>query len=473
MKIEPHWPSVDRSQFPLPPGPPELPIVGQAIRYVREPIELMQETASYGDLATMSVKPWLIYLVNHPDIIHDVLVTNHQDVGRWRNAEAFKFLMGEGLVTSDEPLHLRQRRLMQPQFHRKMIEDYCTIMAQCASRHSQNWSDGSRIDMVQEMSELTLSIVVKTLFSSEIPEEIQRIGTAFEVSNRYISARFNQYECVRTFLHSLPFPSTRRFKRELAYLDRVVYGLVEQRRQAGDQNGDLLSLLIRAKDESNSDQDGGDTTDRQIRDEMITMFAVGHETVTTALTWTWYLLSIHPELQARFHAELDDVLQGRPPCLSDLPDLKFTEQIITESMRLYPPIWRMGRVALRSFELASYPIPKGAVLCISPIISHRDSRWFDNPMEFHPDRWTPEFREKLHRFAYFPFGGGPRFCIGDGFAWMEAKLVMAAMGQRWRVHHDPTHKIEFMPLVSLRPKDGMPLFLEQRLDGLYGVPELH
>ena len=459
--MQSYRPTAIRSRFPLPPGPPEIPVAGQAFRYTREPIELMEDSASYGDLSTMSVKPWLVYLVNHPDLIHDVLVTNHQHVGRWRNVQAFKYLMGDGLVTSDDPLHLRQRRLMQPQFHRQMIEGYGTTMTQYALRHSQGWSDGTRVDMAQEMRELTLNIVVKTLFSIDLLEEVQRLGAAFELSNHYISVQFNQFERMRALLHSLPLPSTRKFKRQLAYLDRVVYGLIEQRRQAGDQNGDLLSLMIQAEDDGQSESDGSPMTDRQVRDETVTMFAVGHETVTIALTWTWYLLSIHPEWQARFHAELDDVLQGRPPSLSDLPDLKLTEQIIMESMRLYPPIWRIGRLAVQSFELAGYPIPEGAVICMSPIITQRDPRWFDNPMEFRPDRWTPEFRENLHRFAYYPFGGGPRLCIGEGFAWMEAKLILAALGQRWRVRHDPSHEVGFTPLISLRPKNGMPLFLER------------
>ena len=449
-------------QVELPPGPRERPIIGQTVRYFREPIELMQEAATYGDLVTMSVRPWLVYLVNHPDLVKDVLVTNYSSLGRWRNVEAFKYLMGEGLVTSDDPLHLRQRRMMQPQFHRRMIEGYSTIMAQYSARHSDGWRDGTEVDMAQEMRELTLNIVVKTLFSIDLPEDVQRIGAAFELSNKYISVRFNQFERVRALLHSLPLPLTWSFKRKLSYLDGLVYDLIEQRRASDDQYGDLLSLMIDAEDDGQAGADGSHMTDRQVRDETVTMFAVGHETVTTALTWTWYLLSTHPELQRRFHAELDDVLEGRPPSLGDLPDLKFTEQIITESMRLYPPIWRTGRLALEPFELRGYTIPKGAVLCIAPIITHRDPRWFDRPDEFLPDRWTPEFREEMHRYAYFPFGGGPRVCIGEGFAWMEAKLVMATLGQRWRVHHERKRETALMPLVSLRPRHGMPLRLELR-----------
>lgn len=456
-------PSAGRRRAGLPPGPNEAPIIGQTLRYLRGPIELMQEAAGYGDLVTMSVKPWLVYLVNHPDLVKDVLVTNHASVGRWRNVEAFKYLMGEGLVTSDDPLHLRQRRMMQPQFHRQMIEGYSTIMTEYSARHSDGWRDGAEVDMEREMRELSLNIVVKTLFSIDLPDDVQRIGAAFELSNKYISARFNQFERFRDILHRLPLPLTWSFKRQLAYLDGLVFGLIQQRRQSDDHYGDLLSLMIDAEgDRRQSGPEGAQMTDKQVRDETVTMFAVGHDTVTTALTWTWYLLATHPDVQRRFHAELDDVLQGRPPSLDDLPDLEFTEQIIRESMRLYPPIWRTGRLASEPFELGGYTIPKGAVLCIAPVITHRDPRWFDHPMEYLPERWTEEFRQELHGFAYYPFGGGPRLCIGEGFAWMETKLVMATLGQRWRVHRDPTNKAALMPLVSLRPRNGMQLSLERR-----------
>ena len=446
----------------LPPGPPELPIVGQAIRYVREPIELMQEAATYGDLVTMSVRPWLVFLLNHPDMIRQVFVTNSSNVGRWRNVEAFKYLMGEGLVTSDEPLHLRQRRIMQPQFHRKVIKDFGEIMTQYSSLHTQTWQKASKMDMHREMRELTLKIVVKTLFSIDLPSEIRRMGTAFEYSNHYISLRFNQFERVRHLLHSLPLPSTLRFKRHLAYIDRVVYDLIEERRRTAHKAGDLLSLMLEAEDDMATEQDSIHMTATQVRDETVTMFAVGHETVTIALTWTWYLLSLHPELQAQFHRELDEVLDGRPPTVDDLPNLVITDQIIRESMRLYPPIWRTGRVVLEPFEMAGYQIPPGALLCIAPIVTHRDPRWFEDPSEFQPQRWTSQFRSQLDKFAYFPFGGGNRLCIGEGFAWMEMKLIMATVGQHWRVRPASRRRIGFTPLISLRPKGGMPLYVERR-----------
>ena len=459
VEYPPH-PKVDRKS--LPPGPPELPVVGQSIRYLTNPLGLIEEAAGYGDLVTMSVKPVLVYLVNHPDLVRELFVSNHQSVGRGRLTETLRYLLGNGLVTADGPFHLRQRRLMQPQFHRSRISEYAQVMVDFTLEHEGRWRDGARVDMAQEMSELTLHIVVKTLFGLELPDTVRRIGEAFELSNDYITARDNQPPALRNRFHRWPLPLTRRFRRALAYLDGTVYDLISQRRQSGLEGNDLLSLLLNARDEQAENPEDATMTDQQLRDEVITLFAAGHETTAVALTWTWYLLATHPEVQARFHAELDEVLAGRPPTQDDLSSLTFTEQILTESMRLYPPIWSTGRMTFKPIELGGWQIPAGAALVAPQLVLHRDSRWFEDPLEFRPDRWTPEFREQLPRFAYYPFGGGPRLCIGEGFAWMEALLVLAMLGQRWAMQHDSRHRIELVPLVSLRPKGGMPMSLERR-----------
>ena len=456
----PPSPRVDRAT--LPPGPPEWPVVGQSFRYLLSPLGLIKEAAGYGDLVTMSVRPALVYLVNHPELIRELFVTNHQSVGRGRLTETLGYLLGNGLVTSDGQFHLRQRRLMQPQFNHSRIATYANVMVDFTLRHEERWQDGARVDLAREMSELTLHVVVKTLFGLDLPDTVRRIGEAFELSNDYITARDSQPPALRKLSHRLPLPLTRRFRRELAYLDDTVYGLIDQRRQSGPDGDDLLSLLLNARDgyPENSEQSG--MTDLQLRDEVITLFAAGHETTAVALTWTWYLLATHPEIQSRFHAELDDVLGGRPPTLEDLSSLTFTERILTESMRLYPPIWSTGRMTFSPIELGGWKIPAGAALVAPQLILQRDPRWFEEPLEFRPDRWTSEFKEQLPRFAYYPFGGGPRLCIGEGFAWMEAILVLATLGQRWTMRHDPRHRIELVPLVSLRPKGGMPTFLERR-----------
>ncbi len=456
----PPKPVVDRAT--LPPGPPEWPLVGQSFRYLFDLIPFLQRGATYGDLVTLSVKPALVYLVNHPELIQELFVTNHRSVGRGRMTDTLRYLLGYGLVTSDGPLHLRQRRLMQPQFHHRRIAGYAEIMTDFTRRHEGGWQDGARVDLAGEMSELTLHIVVKTLFDLELADTVRRIGAAFEFSNNYIKTRDNQPPGLRRLFHRLPLPLSQRFKRGLAYLDETTYGLIEQRRRSGLDGNDLLSLLLNVRDEEADNPADAVMTDQQVRDEVITLFAAGHETTAVALTWTWYLLATHPDIQARFHAELDTVLGGRAPTTDDLTNLPFTERILTESMRLYPPIWSTGRMTFDPITLGGYQIPAGAALVAPQLINQRDPRWFEDPLEFRPDRWTPEFREQLPRFAYYPFGGGPRLCIGEGFAWMEALLVLATLGQRWAMRHDPRHKIELLPLVSLRPKGGMPMYLERR-----------
>ena len=437
-------------------------MVGQAFQYLFNLLPFIHDAATYGDLVTVSVNPALVYLVNHPDLVQEVFVTNHQRVGRGRTTETLQYLMGYGLVTSDGPLHLRQRRLMQPQFHHRRIAGYAETMTDFSHRHMEAWEDKARIDLAGEMSNLTLQIVVKTLFGLELPDTVRRIGAAFELANDYIKTRDNQPPALRSLFHRLPLPSTRRFRRGLEYLDQTVYGLIEERRKHGLESEDLLSLLLNVRDEEASHPSEAVMTDQQVRDEAITLFAAGHETTAMALTWTWYLLAAHPDVQARFHAELDATLDGRTPTPEDLPNLAFTNRILTESMRLYPPIWSTGRMTFEPITLRGYEIPAGAFLIAPPLLIHRDPRWFDDPLEFHPDRWTAEFKEQLPRFAYYPFGGGPRVCIGDGFAWMEAMLILATLGQKWAMRHDPGHRIELLPLVSLRPKGGMPMFLERR-----------
>ena len=424
----------------------------------------MQDAAQYGDLVTMSVKPALVYLVNHPDLIRDVVVTYHQKVDRGPNTEVMKLLTGNGLITATGADHLRQRRLIQPSLQRGRIERYSETMQSYAELHQDDWEDGQRVDLGRELSQLTLRIVVKTLFGTDLADEVRRIGAAFALSNNYITTRANQPPRLRKLFHRLPLPYSVRFKRARADLDNIIYGLIAERRESPEQGEDLLSLLIGARFAGDADGEPTDAglTDEQVRDETVTMFAAGHETTAVTLIWTWYLLATHPELQARFHVELDDVIGDRPATLDDLPNLKFMDQVLDEALRLYPPIWFWGRMAFQPFDLGGYHIPAGAFLLAPQLIAQRDPRFFEAPTEFRPDRWTPEFKANLPQFAYYPFGGGPRRCIGEGFAMMEAKLILATIGRRWSMRHDPRHNAEMLPLISLRPKGGMPMFLERR-----------
>ena len=425
----------------------------------------MQEASKYGDLVTLSTKPALVYLVNHPDLIRDLVVTNHQKVDRGPNTEVMKLLTGNGLITATGADHLRQRRLIQPSLRRDRIERYAETMQSYAMEHQNDWADGQTVDLGRELSQLTLRIVVKTLFGTDLADEVRRIGAAFALSNNYITTRANQPPRMRKLFHRLPLPYSVRFKRARADLDRIIYGLIAERRAALERGDDLLSLLIEARleDDAGAESATATLTDEQVRDETVTMFAAGHETTAVTLIWTWYLLATHPELQARFQNELDEVIGDRPATLDDLPNLTFMDLTLEEALRLYPPIWFWGRMAFQPFDLGGYHIPAGAFLLAPQLIAQRDPRFFDAPLEFRPDRWTPEFRANLPQFAYYPFGGGPRRCIGEGFAMMEAKLILATIGRRWTMRHDPSHKADVLPLISLRPKGGMPMFLERRV----------
>ena len=459
--IDPPKPALDRSQ--LPPGPPELPVIGQAFRLRNDLIGLMREAATYGDVSTVSVNPILICLVNHPELNRQVLVTNHQNAGRGAAAfEVLRWLMGHSITTSNGSFHLKQRRLIQPQFHRRRIEKYGETMTDFAAAKAREWEDGSAVDMEAEMRDLTLRIIVRALFDVELTDFVRRIGESFEESNDYMYRRLTQPVFLRRILHSLPAPATRRFKEARSYLDEAIYGMITERRRSGAEGDDLLSLLLQARYEDAGDDEDDRMSDQQVRDEVISLYIAGHDTTATTLTWAFYLLSQNPEIERQLHEEVDDVLGGRPPTLDDLPSLTLTEQIVSEVLRLYPPFWSLGRMVYEPIELGGHSIPPGVTLVVSPLLTQRDPRWFDAPDEFRPQRWTPDYQESLPRFAYIPFGGGPHKCIGEGFAWMEAKIALAELAQRWRARHVPDHDATMMPRLSLTPKGGMPMILERR-----------
>lgn len=367
-----------------------------------------------------------------------------------------KRLLGEGLLTSEGEFHLRQRRLAQPAFHRQRIAGYAATMVEYAARTRDEWRAGETRDIAREMMRLTLAIAGKTLFDADVESEADEIGealtTTFALFNR-VSLPFAQW------LDRLPLPATKRFQKARQRLDSTIYRIINERRAAAVDRGDLLSMLIAARDDEG---DGTGMTDEQLRDEAMTIFLAGHETTANALTWTWYLLSQHPEVAARFHAEIDEALKGRLPSAEDFPRLRYTEMVLAESMRLYPPAWLIGRRALSDYQINGYRIPARSILLLSQYVTHHDARFFPDPFRFDPERWTPEARESRPKFSYFPFGGGPRLCIGEHFAWMEGVLVLATIAQRFRMRLAPGHPVEMQPLVTLRPKHGMKLILEAR-----------
>jgi cytochrome P450 len=422
----------------------------------RDPLKLLERVKAHGDVAWVRVGPVDLYLLSHPDDVKDVLVTNHRRFtkGMWLNE--VKALLGEGLVTSDGEFHRRQRRLVQPAFHHQRLPGYAQRMVEFAERSAGRFVDGAELSMDEAMNELTLAIVAKTLFDTDVEhEDAQQVRESLAVGLELYNMSTNWLEAN---------PQEDRFqepqyRKALDTLDGLVYGMIEERRRSGADRGDLLSMLVLARDE----EEGGRTmTDVQIRDEAMTLVLAGHETTANALTWTWYLLSQNPEAEEAFHAELDEVLGGRAPTMDDLPALPYTRMVMAESMRLYPPVPRLGRRAVEDHEVGGYVIPAGSLVSVSQYLIQRDARWWPEPERFDPQRWTPEASAERPKFAYFPFGGGVRLCIGEEFAWMEGILILAAVGRRWRFRLVPAHPVETLMTITLRPKHGMRMVAEAR-----------
>jgi cytochrome P450 len=391
--------------------------------------------------------------VNHPEYVREVLVNNQGNFVKSRALQRAKVLLGEGLLTSEGQHHLRQRRLVQPAFHRDRLAGYAAAMSECAMRWRERWQAGSTLDISTEMPHLTLSIVAKTLFSADLESEASEIGAAMTTvlqMFRLLLMPFSEY------FDKLPLPSVRRFEKARGRLDATIYGLIQERRKSGVDTG------LAQDEEPDAEKDSGSMSDEQVRDEALTLFLAGHETTANALTWTWYLLSQHPEVERRLHEEIDAVLGGRAPELSDVPQLRYAEMILAEALRLYPPAWAIGRMAKGPFELGGVEVPAKSICILSPYLVQRDARWFPDPERFDPERWTPEARESRAKFSYFPFGGGARICIGERFAWMEGVIVMAAIAQKWRFRLEPGQHVEPLPLITLRVKNGLRMTAEAR-----------
>ena len=438
-----------------------MALIGKAFRIRNDFVGLVREAAAYGDVSTVSVNPILICLVNHPEFIREVLVASQRKAAKGPAiVRTIRWMFGDGLLASTGAFHLRQRRLIQPRFHRRYIETYAGAMTEMSARKSRQWRDGAMVDMEQEMRELTLWIVAKSLFDIETTDVVRRVGESFAESDAYLYLRLTQPVFLRRLLHGLPLPSTRRFKAARAYLDELIYRLIDDRRRSGAKGEDLLCLLMQARYEDEENEEGARMSDELVRDEAVSLYVAGHDTTATTLTYALYLVSRHPEVEKRLHAELDDVLGDRDATLDDLPRLPLTDQIIRETLRLYPPVWGFSRTALEPIELDGHRIPPGVTVMVSALITQRDPRWFDDPLEFRPERWTSEFRSALPRYAYFPFGGGQHQCIGEGFAWMEAKIALATLCRRWRV--TTRAKAEILPRTTLKVKGGLPATLHLR-----------
>jgi cytochrome P450 len=428
----------------------------------------------YGNVACYQFMGTPIVFINEPDYVREILVTQGASFVKERTVRRMRVLLGNGLITSDEPFHMRQRRIAAPAFHRQRIAAYAEEIVQSAVAFSNRIKPGKVFDIAAGSMELSLEIVARTLFDAEVHDDIRSIND--EVNT--IMGLYNfivAFPRVESFLH-LPIPGIMKFRKAKARLDRVVDRIIAEHRAVsiaaearGDEadRGDLLSMLLSSRVEV-LDTDGKPTgeietmTDAQVRDEALTIFLAGYETTANALTWSWYLLSQNPEAEAKLHRELDEVLGGRLPTLADMPQLRYTEMVFAEVMRLYPPAWVMGRMSTRPIELGPYRIPAGAHFFFSQYIMGRTAEYFPDPLRFDPERFTPEAKAARPKYTYFPFGGGSRQCIGESFAWMEGILAIATLAQRWRLTYADAGEPEIQEKITLRPKGPLRMRAEPR-----------
>jgi cytochrome P450 len=438
----------------FPPGPYSRGWGGSFTQYSRDPLTFLPDAVrTYGDIVGLRFFNYRIYFVNHPDVIEDVLVNQARKFVKGRILKKNRRLFGAGLLTSEGDFWLRQRRLAQPAFHRARIASYAAAMVSCAAQHTESWNHGEERDLHAEMMRLTLQIVGKTLFGVEVHDETQEVGRALETLMQ-LNSNFRRLMMVPAWL---PTPVNVRAELAIRRLDKIIYRIIRQGRASGHDRGDLLAMLLRARDD-----DGSRMDDQQLRDEALTLFLAGHETTAVVLSWTWWLLAQHPEVEAGLHAELNSILGGRNPTVEDLPNLRYTDRIVAESMRLYPPAWGMARLAVEDVEVGGYLVRKGCGVSLAQWSVHRDPRWYDAPEAFRPQRWEGDLAKRIPRFAYFPFGGGPRQCIGNSFALMEATLVLATIAQRFRFTLVATHRVVPVPSITLRPRYGIKVWLEKR-----------
>jgi cytochrome P450 len=407
----------------------------------------------YPDIVRLKMGVANIILATNPELIQEILVTKQRDFIKGEYLQRTKKVFGEGLLTSEGDFHHRQRRLVQPAFHHDRINAYAKVMTDYASRTMSGWRDRQVLDIHSEMEGLTMAIVAKCLFNANVESESKKIAEDLTTTINYFDRLSSPLAKILERL-----PSNKKYENAVKRIDAMLYKLIEDRRKSGKDVGDLMSMLLHAKDES-----GGQMTDRQLRDEVMILFTAGHETTANALTWTWYLLSQNPEAEAKLQKEVDALIpKDSVPSAEDVPKLEYTTKVFTESMRIYPPAWILPRQSVKDVSIGGYNIPVGSDVVMSQYVNHHDPRFFPEPEKFDPDRWTPEMKKKLPKFAYFPFGGGPRSCVGEPFAWMEGALLLATISRRWSMQHVKGHKVEMQPMITLRPKYGMKMQLEKR-----------
>src|ERR1700751_3336886 len=419
------------------------------------PILLFQHlTEKYGDIAHYKIGWNHIVFLNHPDYIREVLVVQNDNFVKERTVRRSKMLLGEGMITSESAQHRQQRQVAQPAFHRQRIPEYASAMVAEAVRMRESWRDGEQRDIAVDMMHLTLNVVARTLFATDLREEAHELADAI---NRIMGLyNFLVMLPAAEWLGHLRPPRLGRVLRVRQRIDVVAHRMIEAHRQHHSDGSSLLDLMLAAS------PDRSPASEKSLRDQVITIFLAGYETVANALSWTWDLLSQNPECERRFHEEIDRELQGRLPAYEDVPRLRYVEMVMAESMRLYPPAWAMGRYALNDFQLGEFFLPAKTTVLMSQFITHRDPRFFPDPLRFDPERFAPEAKARRAKFTYFPFGAGFRQCIGESFAWMEGVLVLATIAQNWKLNLIPGQRIEPQALITLRPKYGLQMRVQKR-----------
>ena len=442
----------------VPPGPRGLPLLGMGLQVLRDPLGTLERIArADGDIVTIPIVSDTRILLNHPDYIEQVTVIQQSKFHKSKlTKDVTGRLLGEGLLISEGDFWRRQRRLAQPAFQRHRITEYAATMLESAEVHSRKWKDSEERDIAHEMMALTLEIAVRTLFGTTLPGEARQVALSLEFLMRYSLRRARS---PFKLPEKWPTPSNRRAEREIQFLDSLVYRIIDERKKLGNANehNDLLSLLMASMDE-----DGSQMTPKQLRDEIMTLFMAGHETTALTLSWAWYLLSKNPAAETRLHEELRDVLAGRLPTIADLGRLPYLRGVVNEVLRLYPPAYILARTSIAPCTIGGYDLPAGSTIILSQWVTHHDPRFFADADAFLPERWLDGLEDRLPAGAYFPFGDGPRRCIGQNFALMEVVLVMATIAQKFQFRLATARKIVPDPLVTLRPRNGIPMRIDAR-----------
>ena len=441
-------------RYAKPPGPPNRFKIGNLRSMMSDPLVCMMDASEYGPLSNLPLLHEPYVLVRDPELIQQSLAQGHTVMRKDRFTRELDRVLGKGLVTSEGDLWRRQRKLVAHAFIPRRIRTYGDAMVAAAHRSLSDWEGGHEVNIYESMAELTMDVVGRTLFDTDVRDTAKEVGDALNVISDYYSQVLENPIKPPDWW---PSPGMFRFRRAARNVDRIVAEMIEARRKGGRDRGDLLSALLQAQDE-----EGGGMSNQQLRDECITLFLAGHETTSIALGHTFYLLSKHPEIEANVYREVAAVLEDRRATAEDYPRLEYTERVIKESMRLYPPVYAIGRQLLEDFELGGYTLEKGVTLLFSQWVTHRRPESFTDPLRFDPDRWLPERAEKIHRYAYFPFGGGPRICIGNHFAMMEAVLLLATLIRAYRFELLPDQSLDLKPSVTLRVEKDLRMRLQAR-----------